>query len=182
MLADELLHPDHVVPAAELASALVEVGDLGVAHALVEVDAGEGEVLVLGLDVGDAGVHVEDALGLELGFERIVEEVSDAFAMLGAVDVDGGLDGPLVGGSLLEGAGVGIAHDASVFLCHEPRIFLLHFDDAARHLLDGGHVILERDGGLLHVGGIDALHGFGIGSHGWSYVDLVHLSAVNSYL
>ena len=64
MFPNELLHPNHVVPTAELASALVEVGDSGVAHALVEVDTVEGEVLVLWLDEGDAGVHVEDALRL----------------------------------------------------------------------------------------------------------------------
>lgn len=65
MLPNHLLHPDDVVPAAELVAALVEMGAAAEAHRLVEGHAVLGQVRVGMVEGGDAGVHVEDALDAE---------------------------------------------------------------------------------------------------------------------
>ena len=61
MLADAFLHPDHVVPAAELVSALLESAGEGEAHVRVKVCAVAGEIFVLFLWPAEAGVQIQDA-------------------------------------------------------------------------------------------------------------------------
>ena len=63
MLSNQLLHPYHVVPAVEFATAEVEMCYTLVAHTLMEANTLMGEVFILVFDVGNAGIHVEDALG-----------------------------------------------------------------------------------------------------------------------
>ena len=69
MVTDVLFHPDHVIPPPELIAALMKLPCRGIAQALVEAEAGQGEGLVLHLGQGDAGVAVEDVLGGEQGLQ-----------------------------------------------------------------------------------------------------------------
>ena len=57
MLGNELLHPDHIVPAAELVPALVELSHQPVSQMLVKMGAVPGQILVLYLRIADAGVQ-----------------------------------------------------------------------------------------------------------------------------
>lgn len=61
MLADDLLHPDHVVPASELVAALVEVPDLLETEVGMESLAVVREVFVLRDGAGYTGVKVKNA-------------------------------------------------------------------------------------------------------------------------
>ena len=61
MKADELFHPDHVVPAAEFIPAFPEHSHLFEAHMRVEAFAVVGEIFVLGVGMTDAGVEIEHA-------------------------------------------------------------------------------------------------------------------------
>ena len=64
MLANHFLHPDHVVPAIEFLAALVEVSHFLVTKALMKTNTVLSQVFVFGLDKGDAGIHIQDALHL----------------------------------------------------------------------------------------------------------------------
>ena len=58
MFPDHLLHPDHIVPAVKFIAALIKFSHQAIAQMLVKIDAVIGEVLVLLIRTGDAGVDV----------------------------------------------------------------------------------------------------------------------------
>ena len=91
MLADDLFHPHHIVPAAELAAAVAEQANLGKPHPLVEAHAVEREVLVGARGVGDAGVQVRDAHVRELGFQGVVGHAPGTLPASVTIQVNGGL-------------------------------------------------------------------------------------------
>ena len=64
MFTDHLFHPNHVIPASKLLAALVEVGHSSVAELFMEAYAVLRQIVILGLDEGDAGIHIKDALSL----------------------------------------------------------------------------------------------------------------------
>ena len=102
MVSDDFLHPDDVVPASELPSALMEVGDFRIAQTFVEADTVVRQVFILGLHPGDGCIQVEDALCLQRILQRLVQYLSDAFPLLLTVHIDGGLHRPLIGGASVE--------------------------------------------------------------------------------
>lgn len=78
MLPDELLHPDHVVPAPELVSALMKPPDLRVAEVRMKLRAVPGQVLIVILNgVADAGVKVEYMLLSRNPLELRVQKLPD---------------------------------------------------------------------------------------------------------
>lgn len=97
VLADDLLHTDHIVPAAELVAAVVEGAREGEAKMGVELGTVFCEVFVLFLRVADAGVEVQDAHPLEPVGQRLVEGTAQSAAPGIVVEVDGQLSGPVVG-------------------------------------------------------------------------------------
>ena len=58
MFSDHPLHPDHIVPAVKFIAALIKFSHQAIAQMLVKIDAVIGEVLVLLIRTGDAGVDV----------------------------------------------------------------------------------------------------------------------------
>ena len=138
------------------------------------MDAVVGEVFVLLLHVGDGGFHVENALRLEGMLQGFVQLLADALALLVPIYVDGGLHRPLVGSPSVEDVGIGIAHDASVFFCQQVGVVLAEIFDALAKLFLARHLILEGDGGLCHIGGIDGEQDSCIVGGCWSDVDLFH--------
>ena len=73
--------------------------------------------------IGDAGIHVEDSLSFECLFQSIVQESADSHVLAVLIDIDRSFCSPVVSGTLVERAGVGIAKDLAVFFCDEVWIF-----------------------------------------------------------
>ena len=78
MFADDLFHPDHVVPAPELVAALRKGTGQFKTEMAVEMRAVACEVLVFGAWPGDAGVEVEDPHLAQSCFQFPVEPAADA--------------------------------------------------------------------------------------------------------
>ena len=88
MFPDHLLHPDHVVPAAELITALMKLTALGIPQMLMEMLAVSGKVFILFYRVADAGIEVRDAHVLKLLFELLIECSSAALALDVVIKID----------------------------------------------------------------------------------------------
>ena len=58
MFPNDFLHPDHIVPAMELMSAIHEATNHAVSHMGMELGAIIIEVLILMLGIADAGIHI----------------------------------------------------------------------------------------------------------------------------
>lgn len=151
----EFFHPDHVVPPAELIAALMKLPCRGIAQALVEAEAGQGEGLVLHLGQGDAGVAVEDVLGGEQGIQGPIQPAAQPPAPLVLPQVDGGLRGPLIGRPGVKGGGVGIAQQGPLRLRHQVGVGGQGVPHPLGELGRGGHGVLEGDGGVLHIGAVN---------------------------
>ena len=76
--ADQLFHPDHVVPAAEFISAAVKRPDRGISQMRMELRAVFGQVFVLGFGIGDAGVQIPDSHIPQRILERLIQHSPDA--------------------------------------------------------------------------------------------------------
>ena len=59
MFADDLFHPDHVVPAAEFIAALMKFSDFDIAQMFMELFAVSGEIFVFSDRICDAGIQVD---------------------------------------------------------------------------------------------------------------------------
>ena len=81
--------------------------------------------------IGDAGIHIEDSLSFECLFQSIVQESADSHVLAVLIDIDRSFYSPVVSGTLVERAGVGIAYGAGVARCGVRRRQQLHRD----HLL-----------------------------------------------
>ena len=68
MFSDDFLHPNYVIPLPEFLSALVEVRHLHVTHLLVEMHTVLCQMLVLRIDLGNAGIEIENPLLFECSF------------------------------------------------------------------------------------------------------------------
>ena len=62
MVTYHFLHPDHIVPAAELVAALVKAANQAVAQVLMEANAVVVQVRISADWRGNAGVQVQEAL------------------------------------------------------------------------------------------------------------------------
>ena len=82
---DDLLHPDHIVPAAKLVRALVELPDPFVAHMRVKVRAVRRQILVRFRRPGNTGVEIPDSLLLQALLQSLVERPAQTPLMDAAV-------------------------------------------------------------------------------------------------
>ena len=80
-LADELFHPYHVIPAAELVSAFGEMSYSSESEMLVKQGARWRNVGILLPGTGDAGFQIVYALGKQNFFQMAVQCFSDALSM-----------------------------------------------------------------------------------------------------
>ena len=163
-----MLHPDHVVPLPELVAALVEAGTELIPQPLMEADAGIGEIGVVCpvfRKRRDAGIHVLDAHGSELLFERCVERSADTSLALCLVYIDRGLYRPGAGGASVIDPCIGIAQKVRriVFLLrYEIGVALEGMGYAGSELLGRGSLIFESDGRLLDIGTVDGSKPFSV--------------------
>ena len=110
--ADELFHPDLVVPGAEFIAAAVEGAHQAIAHVPVEKHAVVGQVFIRVVGAGDAGIQIADAHGFQGALQGFIQRPSHTAAPMLPADIDGGLHRPIVGRPGFEGTGVGVAQDA----------------------------------------------------------------------
>ena len=89
MFANDLFHPDHVVPAPELVAAPREGTNQFKTEMPVKMHAAAREVLVFGAWPGDAGVEIEDPHLAQPCFQFPVEPAADAGTAQGTIHVDG---------------------------------------------------------------------------------------------
>ena len=89
MAADELFHPDHIIPAPELESAVMELSDPGIAHVQVEFSAVRIErfIALSAMGKADAGIEVENAHFPHDVFKSRIELPSCAAAPAAAVHI-----------------------------------------------------------------------------------------------
>ena len=159
---ENLLEEEQVEPAVELVTYLAEVGYALEAEGFVEVD-GDG---VFCVDAADHGVFSE-ALGD--GDEGEDELLTDAFAVVGVVDVDGVFDGEAVAGPGAEVAEGGVACYFSFDFGYENGVARM---GAAA---EPGEAVFEGDGKVVVDGGgggddvvIDIEDDWDVGFDGWA--------------
>ena len=88
VLAQKFLHPHHVVPAVKFISALVKLPYQTVSAFLMESHAVIGEIFILPLGVGDAGLQVQNMLLFQPIFQLPVKLPADAAALSVFGDID----------------------------------------------------------------------------------------------
>src|ERR1700753_3912207 len=109
------LHPDHVVPGAELPADVAVDADLLEAHRAVQPGAG----LVGERHAGDGGAKATLGQTLEQG---LVERTAGAAAPPPCLDVDADLARPAICGAAMHGTAVGVADDPAGVLEDEARL------------------------------------------------------------
>ena len=87
VFADVLLHPHHVVPAAELICAAREPADEAVTEVLMELLAVERQVFIRNRRVRDAGVDVRDVLQPQCTLERVVQKLAEPEMLCVGADI-----------------------------------------------------------------------------------------------
>lgn len=157
MFSNQFLHPNHVVPASELLSALMEVCHPFVAKLFVETNAVLCQVLIFGIDEGDTGIQVENALSLQPLFEDFMQLATYAAPFHTAVNIDGSLNRPLIGIPRMEGTGVGVAYDTPILLCHNPGIFPLDGLNTSAEFLFRRHIVFKCYRRVLDIRGVNCL-------------------------
>lgn len=155
VLDEDLLHIDHVVPAAELAGAAAEGPDPGEAETPVEAFARVRQVFVLPDGVRDTGVEIHEARLSQPRLHRLVQAAAEAAAPCAGVEIDAPLAGARVGGAGLEGPGVGVAADETVLLQNEVGVAREGGADALGKLRLRRDGNLQRDGRVRHVVRVD---------------------------
>ena len=156
MVTNMLLHPHHIIPAAELVAALCEAAYHPIAQVAMELDAVIRQIRIYASWGRDTGTHIEDTHLLQLLLERIVEQSAKSLSGFTLFYIDGGLYCPIVGGTSFEGTSVGISHQIPVLiLCYQIRVFLQYRDDAMPELIDGRHFVFEGNSRIGDVRRID---------------------------
>jgi len=176
LVATMSIEPNHIVPASELLSALVEMSYFLVAKLLMEVDAVLRQIFILGLDERDTGIHVKDALSLQPLFEGFMELAAYPASLHATADINGCLDCPLIGIPRFEGTGIGITDDFSICLGHNLGIFLLDGLDTSAKLIFRRHIILKCHRRLFHVWSVNSLNNFRISYFSFSNIHIYHSS------
>ena len=114
VIADEFLHPYHVVPAAELIAAFAEMAYFPVTHVAVEKGTLLCEIFVLGFAVGYAGVEIKYSHVRKTAFKLCIEPSAATFPALIDIKIDAHFNAAVIGLSGLKASRIGIADDASV--------------------------------------------------------------------
>ncbi len=77
----------------------------------MEVHAVSGQVFILNLRTGNAGVEIQDSHCLQALLQGGIKGLTKALLCDGGIQIDAQLTGPVVGCTLLERACIGIADD-----------------------------------------------------------------------
>ena len=94
-----LFHPDHIVPASKLITALAEGAAETIPHPFMETGAGMGQVFVLPVSPGDAGISVQEMAALQFFLQRGIQCPAKSFSMGVLTQIDRGFHRPVVGGA-----------------------------------------------------------------------------------
>ena len=104
---------------------------------------------------GNAGVHVEEMPPLQFLFQCIVEQSADTLPLPVLFHIDRRFHRPVIGGTFVEFSGVGVPHRHAVLFCHQIGVVLQGVRNAAGEFRLCGNIVLECNGGLLHIRGIN---------------------------
>lgn len=152
VLAQRFLHPRHIVPRAEFIGAMGEPPHRSKAQMGVESHAVAGQIGVVVIGIGDAGVEVLHILGLGDALQLGIQPLAQTLATNVLPQIDAGLHRPAVGGPFPKGAGIGVPQNFAVFHGHDIGIAPQGVGDAALKFLQRGNLVLKGDGGLFHIG------------------------------
>ena len=100
--AERFLHPDHVLPGAELIAAPGEVR-----NGLIAKFAMKG--LALRIGIGDAGIEVYDVLLAQAALERFIEQRPDSLPGMAKLYIYAHLDRPIISRPPFERARISVA-------------------------------------------------------------------------
>ena len=117
MLANNLLHPDHVVPSAKLVPTLMEAANLGKPSMGVEISAVGGQVFIRYIGIPDTGIQIQDAHVLKRRFQGRVQLFAQPLFLRRMVKIDRQLAGLVVCRATDERPGIGIALDEHDLIC-----------------------------------------------------------------
>ena len=174
MLADELFHPYHVVPAAELIPAGTEKTVPVKAHSLMETLAAVGEIFVRFGRGSDTGIQIEDPHQLQRLLESRIQSAAQTEAPIMRSEVNAQFRTAIVGGSGMETPGVREARDRSVRLRDQSGIELQRPGDPSGKLLFGRSLVIICDSGVFHIPAVDLTHRGGISGERGADNDAVH--------
>ena len=96
MLSDQLLHPDHIIPASKLIPALIELSDHAIAKMRMEFHAIVRQVFVLLRRIGDTGVHIQKSLFFQRFFQCRMQLSTDSHMLAAFIYIDGCLNRPCI--------------------------------------------------------------------------------------
>ena len=140
MFTNVLLHPHHIIPAAELIAALRKAANHPIPQVAMELDAVIRQIRICTSWGRDAGTHIENAHLLQFLLECIVEQSAESLPIFTLFHIDGGLYCPIIGSTSFEGTSVGISHQIPVLiLCYQIRVFLQRITDTLPELIDSRH-------------------------------------------
>jgi len=132
-----------------------------VAHAAIDADRFEAEGFMKAdaseVRQGDTRIGVAESLESEDLEQGGIQGAPHPGAAHLLVDVDRHVDRPLVGGAGPMATRIRVAQDLIATFDDQPWVLLEGFGHARPHLLDGGHVDLERCGGIAHDRGVNRL-------------------------
>ena len=77
MTSKHFLHPDHMIPSAELTAAVMKLACFCIAHAGMEIHTVPGQVFVLGFRIADTGIKVQNPHLFQGIFQRPVQLSAD---------------------------------------------------------------------------------------------------------
>ena len=154
MFADELFHPDHVIPAVKLPAAGNKAAYQAVAHVLVKFHAVVGEMSVLMLCVCDAGVGIQHVLLFEHILKRCVKQLSAARAAHILFDIYRQLGAAVVCLTGVKSRGIGISHDMTVLYGGDVGVIFQGVFYPAAKILHSGNIYFKGNGSLGNVGGV----------------------------
>ena len=125
------------------------------AEFFVKSDAVGGQIFILPLGAGYAGVDVSDSLSGKTFFKRFIELSPDSEPLFIPADIDRGFNRPVVCRSALESRGIGIADGFSVKLRNKIRIFFLNFNYPLSEFLSRRNGAFKSYRRFLNIGRID---------------------------
>ena len=168
---NKFLHPHHIVPAAELPSATVEMPHHGKPHPLVEEHAIVRKMrVILPLGVRYASTHALESALAQFALECLVKHAPYAALPLAALHIDAGFHRPAESLAPLELCGIGISRYPAFLLCHQIGVLAQNARYAPFKLLQGGHIVFKGDGGFLHVWCVYLQQAWSIGRSCFAYI------------
>ena len=122
VFSDDLFHIYHVIPAAELVAAFVELTILNITEMRMELLAVRSKIFIFNDRIGNAGIEIDDASCLQFLFELSVKNSSVSLSVRVTVKIDRYFAGVIVGCTVIKDSCVCISFDHAVFFKDEIRI------------------------------------------------------------